>query len=711
MSKRPRTSESITVPAGFTTRTENGCTEIRRGALHGNYQLVGAGDRALGNPSSLVSPYGPEADQPKFLQNLSLAAAYAPRVVPVLARVITAAMINSTSGYLSRVVAPIWETTEKNFVVNAQEYNETPFQELAEGGIPYEGSHFNYNWKSTSSKWKKAARLGLNLAMDPIFGPEAWQNELANLASCGLLTLHQNIIYGAIDIGYSNLVQNRKTNTPVDVNKLYQMEDISFHIMALDPVMGWGIIRKMETDIPRLDTVIVPKGKGEYFRDLSSESLSMFAQRITTDPASDRLMVQLTEGPNAFRTIDLGNRAVNVIEQDAFVVNSKDKRSEQPLTALVTLAHYFGMDPNTNAEMPVNSTTAESLTWEVFHQTPLIGEMRTITIQDRLKYCNYWNRKTGKVEDAVGRYAQELEQRYRTRPECIPWSWNENNKEYDGSADVNKENTEFDNNTPNMREVAGKSHPDQMKSFRQEFAGTTYVPESGEVKVPILNGDWSQRGMPNAWVHKGARTLCAATPSLGRDITLDGAMEGMEQLMNKIKAQIPVREYFEDLIRDNKALESTPKRKNYPGAHTLQELKPNSHGSLKLPADNRGMIYPSGFHFIQGIRTIADNDGLWTVAAKEAKEALAPFEIILKHLQKSARGSELIDGGWTPPWIHKEDALNTLLDSLFTFSPPLFLGVDLTRPQTLKNVEGDDQHKAWEKLDEEQKKTPSSQTI
>ena len=676
----------------------------------------------LGKPKNGICSQATTVDE--FMCHMDVFTAYKAREWPIFSTWMTAQLLNANNRTLTGIISPILETPEVNFTVSQTSISAMPFTEIAPCGIPEEPSgHYTYSWKQTVRQYEQGCTIQRDLVLDPNFGAQIWLQTLASFVAGARLTIDMGIITTLVQMGYENMVRSKTEGCPIDVFKLFAKESESFLIMAISPQQGFVVVRNLEQDIPGLDTLIIPQGKSAYLRDVQGDSLSMMVQNLSTDPVTGRLMVAFAEGPDSYKTIKLGENAIQVIEFTPFFIGNPgiDGRGAvrvNPLKTNVTVGQFYPPSPLIKIDGGcVRAACADIHNIGIFYQTKTTGRIEMITLQKRLENSLYWDPKTGKVSRLAYDFARSQSQA-RITDDALPWDWNPQNPEYDHAANINRESTS--NSEPNLADVSCQTDLWAMKSWRNEFVGITFNPRTNQFVVPRRFGDFHLRSIPNAWIKLGSDQLIAkASEYLG--FSVEKGFMNLRKLASAIRHSSYTDEYLFALLNKNlpnmisitegpggpvyrliperTPLERPDKSRSsnksardqckFPDTDVIDEVKSNRYGGWDLPEKTGTMLqtYPPGFANGVGLITLAqealkDGTTMWRQAGVEAAEAVSFANEFLKFVREFIGKTDLINARLMAPWIHKPSALAMLIDSIVRAAGPVHVGA----PDTINFV-------------------------
>lgn len=661
----------------------------------------------LGKPKS---GWQSETDSRRFLHAMDLASAYRNRTVEFFGDLVTDAIVNANDFLFQ--VSPILETNEMTFDFYQRDISMMPFTEIAACGVPEEigtqGEHFTYSWTDRVKKYEQAASIERDLALDENFGMRYWLDILTQFIRNALLTMKMSIITTAVQVGYMNMTRNQQLGLPMDVHKLYMAESRGFLIMAEDPEAGINMVRDEMTRI-KINMIIGPANSSRYVAKLVGEPMPTKAERFVTDPITGEAVVRFIEGPVSAKTLRLGNgRNVDYIEFEPFILDSQSTMPINPLRTRNTLGQFHPPNPLVTAEDSVFSTSADQLDMSIFYQTKSIGREERIPLAKRLAKCLYWDEKTGRVSEVTKAFVRDLNKK-RVTPDSAPWDWNPQNPQYRNGADINIETT--DNETPIMADVDCKTNLHDMRSWRGEMVGVTYVPSDGSYRIPKRIGDFHMRSIPNPWVHKAARQLVAkaaekmGVPNIEEKFMMINRFSDALQhaqwndaytqaLLDKNVAKLITRNtdgsyaIVPERTPTHRPNESNVSRQcKYPvsASMAVEEFRQNRFGGLDLPDRDPSagvtQVYPPGFNNGAGWLTLEqeslkENTSLWLQAGRDAAEAVNFMRFLLKFVEEHVGdATDVINPSLVGSWHHRESKLMALIDWIIKPSGPVFMGI------------------------------------
>lgn len=622
-----------------------------------------------GVPSAMVS----NLQSPQYGQPMDIVAQYRNRALPIPVDMITAAMVNGQASFLT-YASPIFLTSEKNFQSKHREINQVGFSRIPQAGIPHEQTSTEITWNTTVEKFSFSFPMLTDYALDDNYGAEEWAFQLGGMASNAMYTVYQQIAFGFVQIGYENIVTTHMKNTPFDLSKLLMKECESFCVAATDPDRLFKMVREFENTIPGANMVIMPQGTSIYISKEKGESTIMPIQRISQDPQTNRIILELDElnGPRTIKTIQLGDRYYQFVEMPNFRVNMQDDRTIQPLMTAATICQMTQCDPDLTA-LTASARESDINDPYMYFQTKTNGEMQRVSYIEGIRSSFYFDYKSGKVSKLAEGFVEQ---------QNTTGSFPPDDGEY---LDIE----DSDNNSPHrISDIADKSDLRQMKKFREVFVGLTFLRDERRFAIPDRLGSFHLRHLPNVWVKKDAEAIHKELNCFA-GINSDNLMRESLSLLNDIANTVPTQAYLLALGEENAPFshdsngdlvgDSTPFRKAYRNAGTLIEWKGNEHGALRLPKKRNGITdtYPWGFDSGPGLLTLAKEadkeNSDWREAGERAKRVVSYLQVLEQFIDKYVGDSDTINPAYTLPWFHVDEALASLVDHLRPYKAPVFL--------------------------------------
>lgn len=695
--KRP----AITIPASFIAskpglnRTVELMQERKTTLDQGSY-ITGETLEIFGG---LLGPKnGPNTvtaqDTKRYLQSVSLDQPYQNVVVPLFGQIVTWTMAE-TNNFLTQVICPPWNTPQQHFSVNRKEFNHVQFTNIGEHGIPDEQTHFTYGWVDSVDRCALNDTIDRDLALDPNFGAQAWLDSLAQFSANANLTIQLGVIYGALHVGYTNIVENR-TLGRFDHHLLQQREADEMGLFPLDTQRAFAAIRNYENQIPELDSVIGPANFMQSLRDMEGESRTVPSQRLWTNPETEKLMIDIYEGPDSVKTINLGDRKINFFELSPFAINTRHPVKYQPLVRKITMGQYHPPYPDRSPFDGEESLDPNRQDVFLYHQNKTTGVEARITLRQRLEGSNFYDKKKGgSVQPVIHQFVDYLNQSHDTSR--IPWTWNPLNPNYDKESRI--KNDQADYSQPEMRDVTGKQTIKEMP-FRELPWGIGFNPAKSNTGRPYYVakyiGGLMPSQVPGPWVYAAARKVGRA---MERKLGVTNITEMFSMIDSFVETLNNVEwtdAYVEAIINKNlpkmltidakgewkltPQITSAKKLEKLPGANPVDEFKTNPQGGLDLP-DRGGASsnpIPAGMGNAVGILTLARHadipESLWKDIGVQAKQVVRVFEELLGVADETIGKTKTTEANLTRPWS-SQLKLAVFMDNYIQPAGPLMLGV------------------------------------
>ena len=387
-----------------------------------------------------------------------------------------------------------------------------------------------------------------------------------------------------------------------------------------------------------------------------------------------------------------------------------DESREQPLRTSVTVAQAYISNGEIKADDRIGLLSESVLDFNIYEQKKNQGDEVKVSVKEAYGAAFYYDEDSA-TGDGLTQLARDF-CRHKTRQVAsdarnIPWRYNPANDEaYKAREDINYESP-YDYNTANMKDIAGKEKLRDMRGWRDQFVGVTYVPTERIFRLPQRIADFELAAIPPKWVHRGARGVAAAACAMcttGMDF--DAMMDETADLLHDIDDAEITDDYLVALINTNVGrmfdysrrstigapafnpstgpTGVTRKESRFANAAQLDEWRPNRFGALDLPKKNGRIkqVYPPFFDSAPGLQTLAkeydDPDSDWKEPGARAKRVLAFWELFVRVLQQYIGPSDVIDECLTPPWFHVQSPITVLLDSFRHYKAPLFLALPST---------------------------------
>lgn len=647
------------------------------------------------------------------IQPMDIIGMYKDRALDIPSRQLTAAMWNAQASWLSETACPIFPTSEFNFTSSNREMNMIEYTRTAAGGIPNEQTYRLTSWSDKIEKVQLNARLEMDLSLDANFGAAEWDFQMAGLAANAMLTIYKSIAYSIVHIGYTNLVGENVKHNPYSHARLMAVETEYFGIVPLDPIKFLRMTRRFEQQIPDYDAIIIPHNAVAYIAEQLGESTSMQSQKIVTDPETGALEWRFGIGKKSVGTVTYAEKTVHIVEMPQLRVNMvTDPNREQPLRTSITLAQVYPADPDVKAGDTIDEDTPlteANLDFYLYEQKKNQGDEVKVSIKAAYAASHYFDDADSRG-DGLSRYAHNFlrfKNAQLTDSNRIPWRYNPANDEHHRAGnDINYESP-YDYNTVNMNDIAGKENLNDMKGWRDQFFGITYIPTERIYRLPQRLADFELAAIPPKWMHKSARAIAQAAQRMqGHGYDFDAMFEETMDLLDDIDNTVPTDAYLTALINKNitkmwdhsqqgapkfnpsvkeQRAENAASDNMHPRAAALQEWQPNRFGALDLPAKNGNISdeLPAGFDSGPGLLTLAKEadkpDSEWRDAGLRAKRVVQFWEMFIRLIRQYVGPTDITNPCLTPPWFHVKSSAAVIIDSFRHYKAPLFLAVPATR--------------------------------
>ncbi len=622
-------------------------------------------------------------DDVEYMQNIDLTRTYENRSFEVVGDAITALVHNEKNNFLITVVAPIFLTDELNFHSHRKEWNQIEYTRVSETGLGEETSFSQWNWTDKLERRKQEAKLSMELSLDNNYGATVWAENLAALASDALLTLMKEAAYAVYTIGYSNAVEDKIRQIPVDLSRLYRWEAQSFFCCAMGLDGFLQRIQDCGDTVPNYDTVIMPYKTSHRLREMTGESKPVDAVIVSMNPQTQEYERQLSAGPQTVKTVSLGNKRVNFYEQSGFMVNTRDGTIEDPSVGRATLCQCLPPNHDVHAEDDVHGDcvrSSRSLDMIAFYQQKEVGEDRRIPFKEMVKNCFAYDPVTGKPSQYVRRLEKEknnIDEKNRA-----PYAFNAyKNKGY-VAEDINDEDQNYDYATPDAQALGHQQLLEEMTSWRHDCFLLTWDPAQGRYRIPQRIGDFHLSAMPHKWLLRAVRQLESGF-SHASGISLSNALANLRELVDEINSEPFTVDYATALI-DAQLPFLRPDDRRYPT---------NEYGALRLPSNAdgalSGMVFPPGYGFGGGIQTLAREatraGSNWQEAGRRARAVVKDLEQVQSYLRQSLGKSDVTDDSYAA-FPSGDSSLTGLVNAALGRADTVYMGV----PGSVTRGAGDD---------------------
>ena len=628
-------------------------------------------------------------DDITYQQSLDLYTKYQNRSLPLHSKFMTAAARNARNDFIITYATPVFQTAELNFHVTNTEWNQIEYDDLPEGGIANETTFVKWGWTDTSRKKKQELHYSVDLANDPIYGMNTHIEHFSQLASTCLLSLYKSTYYSIVHTAWQNKIYDRTNNIPFDISKVFLSEMEAFFAFAVDPDVGFNLIRDECRDHGGLDLVLLPEGGSRWVKEDGGTQRQLRSRQLTYNALSQSFEAPVDEpGPMTYKSYMLGENWLDFMETRSFQVNSLDKRLENPLSTKLTLCQFYPPNGDSKPDDKPKTTDPEMLDMWIFRQTKEEGEDARVAFTDMLRSCGYWDPETGEISEILKSYIQELNKKAATSHDA-PWQFHAGGGR---SHDVNKDIGDYDNpSAAALNAIGNNTDLTRMTSVRDKFVGVLYDTNDREYKEVPYVGSNHLDTLSNQWLMKVVESLTLKFHEKTGQHIITGLQKLFTLLGNLARGHV-TEEYYQGLIDANMAAVLQNGVLKPSTENGIPEFVLNSYGSLRLPAEavavGSGIIYPNGFQSGPGLYTLRDEAlktaGQYRTAALEARDALEFVEYLIAFLKTYIGETDVINEDLAAPWFQfqratakksKTAAVATFIDAIWERGVPVFLGV------------------------------------
>ena len=615
-------------------------------------------------------------DDVEYMQNIDLTRQYKDRSFEIIGQAQTALMHNEGNSFLITVAAPMFLTDELNFQSRHKEWNQIEYTRLSETGVAEETSFTEWGWTDKLERRKLEAKVSMELALDNNYGASVWQENLAVLASTGLLTLMKEAAYALVTIGYSNHVEEAIGSHAVDLGRLLRYETMAFMACAMGMDRFLSLIRNAQDKVPGYNTVIMPYKTSQRLRDMVGESRQVDATLISLNAQTQEYEQRLGAGPRTVKTAQVGDRSVDFFEMTGFKVNERSDEIEDPMVARVTLCQAIPSNHNIKATdaVALQCANADSLDTFLFYQTTDVGEDRRIAFKEALKHCFAYNKKTGAPSAHLHRLCKVKNDQLDMAVK-VPYAFNDLINTGYVASDINDEDQTYDYETPDVQSLQGHTDLEQMVSWRHHCALVTWDPRREEWRVPNRVGDMHLSALPHEWLHRVVRILDGAFAHYSKGQSLRQVIADTNDFFDEIDAAPWTVDYAKAFLDAQMPyiLDSDgsvkPVTTDAQGNTIEPSFAVNEFGSNRLPSNESGalddMVYPPSFYSLETLAREGNKPGSpWQRAGKEAQRLLASLRTTQSFLRETYGDTDVVNGAYAPEALQRDAPLDTLIAAI-----------------------------------------------
>jgi hypothetical protein len=646
----------------------------------------------LWSPNPLPNTSG--MDDVTYQQSLDLYTKYQNRSLPLHSNFMTAAARNARNDFIITYATPVFQTAEVNFHVTNTEWNQIEYDDLPEGGIANETTFVKWGWTDTSRKKKQELHFSVDLAHDENYGMQTFIENFAQLASTCLLSLYKSTYYSIVHTAYQNKIYDRTNDIPFDISKLFLAEMEAFFAFALDPAVGFNLIREEVRARDGLDLVLLPEGGSRWVKEEGSVQRQLRSRVLNYNTAGERFEAAVDQpGPMTYKSYQLGDNWLDFMETRSFQVNSLDGRLENPLSTKLTLCQFYPPNTDCKPSDDPKSTDPEVLDMWIFYQTKEEGEDRRISFADSLRACGYWDPESGEISQDVQNYIAQLNREGASQHNA-PWQFLGQGRNPDLNADIG------DYETPSVAALAAIGNCTdytRMTSVRDKFVGVLYDTVDGQYKQVDYVGSNHLDTLPNEWLVRVVKSLSKKFhEKTGQH--MEAGLTALFGLLDRMDRADVTEDWIAGVINAN-MLATLNGAVNSPNG--LPEFRVNAYGGLDLPssevATRSGVVYPNGWQSGPGLLTLRDEalklGSPYGRAAGEATVALEFVEFLIAFIRQYIGDTDVVSPDLAAPWFQFERGLShnagtdaekkraryaaiaAFIDAIWKRGVPTFLGV------------------------------------
>lgn len=375
---------------------------------------------------------------------------------------------------------------------------------------------------------------------------------------------------------------------------------------------------------------------------------------------SEKATEYMYRGPDDNQATDFSTKAI-MMKNGVTIVQTRDfniyddSPPIQPLARVIKISehtHMLATHFRQMAELYDFETRLRDI-W-MYNETNDVYEL--VPFREAFINANLFNMHTGEYEDSLRSYVAEM----------AP----------DTSSSMMHSRGMFANDPQSAMYYKHLGGNTQMEPF---FLASRTI--AGEWALINYFGQMDSSAASDKDFRQIAQSIVGKLGCTQQDVS---AIDSMVQLLKNIESQDYVHRYWELVVAANRNY-SVDAAGNFIGemtpsdlsAHPIREWTPNAHGSLRLPTDNGGSKYPSGFNNAPGMRTLADeaNTGSsWAPWGKVAAAGIEALDRIARQMNRLLPKSELLDPANRAPWFHVSDVLTTFFQLIAANRDPIFLG-------------------------------------
>lgn len=271
-----------------------------------------------------------------------LAADYDGRALTRPSEELTAALFNGKNSHLLTVVAPIFLTDEYNFQINGGEALQIPFDRVGPGGLARITGYTTRTRFASLDMFKRSIRIEMSKLVDKNYGAPAYDQACESLRTQAEMTLCLMVATALVDVPYLERM-NRLSNPMRPFSHAREMllnESENFLLGNFDPMLLVQQIVGRRNERNQINMAVFAGGSITTLISNSNESRPMPAFQVVYDRNKERTLLASVDGPQALRSVPIGNgNVLNITESHEFLISIDDAAEEamQPLRSPITL--------------------------------------------------------------------------------------------------------------------------------------------------------------------------------------------------------------------------------------------------------------------------------------------------------------------------------------------------------------------------------------
>ena len=650
---------------------------------------------------------------PENIEPLDILRMYNGREVIIPANQIIAYLLNIRNESFLKYVMPWIYSNEVNWRTALREINLVTFAPVAEGS-PFDTLTMRTGtWTDTTKKVKLGITIASGVYRDTIFGEDQFKFYMQGLAQCAQLTIMIKECFALTTLAYANACSDEDGKDYLNHSKVLNLVGSLFGILAHDPQIFYNRIEEIRrSDIPDLNTVIVPEKVLLFLEQLRGQPTTLFQEYIFPDNEigkTNDIKIGTIKGPTSLTTIN----GISAFELKSFVFNSQRKQVVQPLVTTVVIARIWPHDPyDIHSSQCHDVFNPCMLDRKIYCHDKTYGDERFISYERALKNCFLFDKITHESSKHLKNFI-EFQNREILNSNEMPAKWKLLKNRDGANFDVGSDDP-YSHDKPIPGSFENKRTMEEQKGWRDSFVGSTFNPKfgpNGTYFVPRRVGDMNKESLPNCDIQKVSDSMMIHLKK-HHGIDLDFEINSVKRFVSLIDESPWTNDYLNRLyitnlqrIRSTTINTPTQIQENYEflrerediyGKKIAQDWPSNIYGGFDLPEVGTTPLplYPAGFASAAGLRTIAAQKNNprseYNGIAIEADRIVQTWEKIVEYIRiYISENSDIIDKFHTRPWFSKVSSLDALFEHILPHKPPLFLGMyDITILEELIKTKG-----------------------